>query len=730
MENSIDHLKNLRTQAEEGLDPGLPYAVLLPSQVLVVYLGTESEGAITLTEKRLEGLERLIDSSTQEQLLGVVFMASSSGMFSVGADINLINTVEDATRGAELAEKGQKIFQKIENLPVPTVAAISGPCVGGACELVLACDYRLISDESGSSIGLPEVKLGILPGFGGTQRLPRCIGLPNALDVILAGKILRPKQALKRGLVSEVVPFEELFQLALQYALKPERRRSRKLALKDRLLTFTAFGRMVVAGQARKSVLKETKGFYPAPILALECCLFGLKFGTKAGYPKEAKELGNLIVTKESKNLVRLFFLTEASKGIGKSARSRLKDTNVMVIGGGVMGAGIATLSARKGIPVTIQDRDEEGLSRARGYVEASIHRSRSLTEAQKQDLLTGIRYVTDEKGSDRSFTRDITIAIEAVFENLELKKGIFSKLAEEVSKETVLATNTSSLSVTDIGLGIPASNRVIGMHFFNPVEKMPLVEIIRSRETDDRTVAYVAALTTKLGKFPIVVENVPGFLVNRILVPYLNEAGFLLAEGHSVLEIDEAALAFGMPMGPIRLLDEVGIDVADHVSEIMVAGYGDRMKSAGLTSKLLTAKRLGKKAQRGFYDYEGEIKPASNLSELLGIPGEPSKRLSQQALQERLLFPLFNEAIRCLDEGVAGSPGREAARQIDLGTVMGMGFPPFLGGALCYAQTLGAAYILKVLEELDESVAGNNGRFAPAEGLRRRATSGETLCE
>lgn len=686
------------------------------SGVALITLGGPEEKVVSLTMERMGSLEQTLESLKQSSPKGLVITGPSSEMFTVGADIKLISGVTNPAHGEELARRGQKVYDLIESLPFKTVAAISGPCVGGGCELALACSYRLISDDKTSIIGLPEIKLGILPGFGGTQRLPRLIGITKALDVILAGKSLRPRQALSNGLVNEVIQVSRLLERADSIAAGGTNTKEIRLGLVDKLLTFTSIGRRIVKRTAKKSLHKETKGFYPAPPAALECVLYGLEKGTDLGYRYEARELGRLITTPESKALVNMFFLTESSKAIGKGARKDVEIVNSLIIGAGTMGAGIAGVIAKSGGSVILKDTNDAAVAKGKEHIHSFLKKLKYLSETEKSFILNRVEFTS----RDVSNTSNLNFVIEAVFEDIDLKKRILSDMVKQVGGDCILATNTSSLSVTKIAQGLENPDRVIGMHFFNPVEKMPLVEIIIGDKTSNKTIAVVAALTAKLGKYPIVVRDVPGFLVNRILSPYLNEAAYLLQEGFSIDDIDNAALRFGMPMGPLRLLDEVGLDVASHVSEIMVQGYGERMKAPPFAKLLANNGRLGKKSGGGFYNYKDKgAKAAPEAREVLKLPHTERSLSDLSPLTDRLIMALLNEGIRCLDEGVAGEPGKDSANQVNLGTVMGMGFPPFRGGLLYYADSLGARSILDTLTRLQKD---HGARFAPSPGIAIRA--------
>lgn len=673
-----------------------------------ITLGREDETAIVLTPTRMDSLLAALEEVRTKQPQGLVLRAPSLKSFCVGADISLIQGVTDPREGFELAQQGQEAYNLLEDLNCTTVAAISGPCVGGGCELVLACDYRILSDGSSSVIGLPETKLGILPGFGGTYRLPRLIGLPAALDIILAGKTVKAKKALKIGLVDKLSRSELLFDEAAAVALGHTILPKRKKGLGNRLASSTRLGRFCTAHMAQKSLQRQTKGFYPAPEKALVRCVKGLGLDRSTGLALEAQDLGKLIVTPESKALVHVYYLTEHSKTLAKTANLDPNTLHGMVIGAGTMGAGIAGLLAQKCQSVIVKDTSLESLNRGKKHTQKTFSKRRSLSSFQKAAALNRIDWLQYHSETERR----AGMVIEAVFENMSLKKTIFQEVAQHVDTDCILASNTSSLSVTELASELPRPERFIGMHFFNPVERMPLIELITGDHTSEETVAKTAALSLSLGKFPIVVKDVPGFLVNRILIPYLNEAVYLLQEGYSVVDIDTAATQFGMPMGPIRLLDEVGLDVAAHVSEIMVQGYGERMSVPAFAKTLTERGRLGKKNKKGFYDYSSKkAVPWSELTDILGISATKSSTSDSSYLQQRLIFHLVNEAMKCLNEGVAGTDLEHATKQIDLGMVMGIGFPPFRGGVIHYAQQVG----LDVIRDHLQNFADEFGiRYVP----------------
>lgn len=690
----------------------------------VLRLGSADERIAVLTAERMDSLEEsLTRVGTNPEIKVLVITGATAQGFCAGADISVINDVLDAGVGEKLAKRGQALFAQLEALPCKTVALIRGACVGGGCELALACNYRVMVDLDDSRIGLPEIRLGIIPGFGGTQRLPRLLGLPKALDLILKGQLINPQQAKNCGLVDHVLAEDISLQMpdrlarqeafAAELALGQLPFKRHKLGVKNYFLTHTAAGRALVRSQVETAIKEETKGHYPAPPLALSTILAGLKYGEKFGYGEEAKHLGELIVGDVCKSLVHVYRISEAAGKLGRTASQEVENLPVAVLGAGVMGAGIAAVFLAKGHKVFLVDPFTEALARGKRHVQDYLLSRRNISDSRKQTLLGNLSAQENFQGLNSA-----GLLIEAVVEDVEIKREILSAAAETVSEKCLIATNTSSLSIDELAQSLPHAERFIGLHFFNPAEKMPLVEIVRGKQTGAREIIQAAALASRLGKYPIVVENCPGFLVNRILVPYLSEAVTLLSEGYEAVQIDRAATDFGMPMGPLRLLDEIGLDVAAKVLAIMVAGYGERMSSADYASRLLIAGRKGKKSGQGFYIYKDEAAlPAADLKDLLEI--KVSAEADGPVLAERLIMAMLNEAVLALDEGIAGAPGADAARQIDLGSVMGFGFPPFRGGIIAYAEKLGSSILSERLSKLSSQFGL---RFSPAPGILERA--------
>ncbi|MSR39650.1 MAG: fatty acid oxidation complex subunit alpha FadJ [Planctomycetes bacterium] len=711
------------TTTHEPKNPVPTTAPLVPctidaNGIATVRLGRADESVVTFTRERLLALGEVLSSLRQNHALrGVIIAGSVPGMFCAGADINLIHSIASVEEGTAAANTGREVFQLCQQLPVPVVAAIEGPCVGGGCELALFCDLRVASDHPATQIGLPETKLGIVPGFGGTQNMARLIGLPNALDMILAGKLLKPVPAKKKGLVDRVVPSDKLLSTALAELQKliQQGKKAPKRKLRGAAFWFSKTPlRAIAARAARKALSDGPAKFYPAPRLALELCLQAFTQPVAQGFAAEARALGEMIASPVSKALTHLFFLTERSKRLGKQPGAADLSRG-LIVGGGVMGAGIASLLAQKGLRVRLCDLNGEALAKAKARLQEDLtkrlkRRHMERHEAQAvQDRLA----VSSDWGS----LVGVDLFLEAVVEDLAVKRKLMSEaVARGLPADAIIATNTSSLPVFAMAETVPNPERVVGIHFFNPPEKMPLIEVIRGKHTSDAAVATACRLAVRLGKFPIVVQDTPGFLVNRCLAPYLNEASRLLLEGNEPEFIDRVMLDFGMPMGPCRLLDEVGFDVATKVSEVMSKAFASRMQPTPLFAAMVEKKALGKKSGGGIYAVRGN-RPGPGvqvIERLRKERGMPTRQASRSEVLQRLIYPMIDEAYRCLDEKIVA-----AEQDLDLGLVMGIGFPPFLGGVTGFAQREGLKTIVLALDELARKT---DPRFQPSDGLRRRS--------
>src|SRR6266568_4146953 len=675
------------------------------------------------------------------QIKGLVITSAKRSIFIAGADLKMMSESAPLEQVRELIVQGQAVMNRLAALAIPTVAAIHGAAVGGGYELCLACDYRLASPERVTRMGLPETQLGLLPAWGGATRLPRLIGLPRALDIILGGKTLAAKQACKCGMVDDLVPAEYLLDAAARRISRGKPRRPRRrLYVNNRLVA------SVIAVRLRSQLAKKTRGHYPAVLKALEVVTRGISKTVAESLALERDAILQLVQTEAFRNLVRVFFLQERAKkrtlvaaGRGTTgavpaatnAESRPSAPEapvspaatvpkpikrVAVIGAGVMGAGIAQWLSSRRLRVILRDINTEQVAKGMASIAKVYH------EGLKRRLFTA-REVRD--GLDRLYPapaevplRQIEVVIEAAVENLESKKNIFRRLDELAGDHTILATNTSALPISELAAGTRRPERVVGLHFFNPVHRMQLVEIVAARQTAAEVLQRALLFVQQIGKLPVVVKDSPGFLVNRILMPYLIEAGNLFEAGAGITNLDEAMLDFGMPMGPMRLLDEVGIDVALHVAETIAAHYSDRMAVPRTLSKMAQEGLLGRKSGRGFYLHHKSKEPQPNTQLANDHAAHLTSHASPLDLQERMVFLMINEAARCLEELIVTDPA-----DVDFAMIMGTGFAPFRGGPLRYADTLGAD---KLAGAMDYLVDNGAAHFKPCALLRSMAASGK----
>ena len=667
----------------------------------------------TDTMRELDGA--IDDVLGKPDVKALLITSKKEGIFIAGADIKEIENITSAGDAKDKAEKGKAILDKIGNSGLVTVAVINGVCLGGGLELALACKYRTAGFGGAVKLGLPEVKLGIIPGFGGTQRLPRIAGLSHGLSMILSGEMISGRDALKYGLVDRLFPEVNLVEDSIGFArgilnntARIERKEKKKFLFV--LLEDTPLGRAILFDQARKNVLKKTKGFYPAPLKVIEVVrrTYGRDF--KTGSRIESEAFGELAVTEISKNLIKVFYLNEEFKKLPWVAADIKPDKidKCGIVGAGVMGGGIAQLVSFYDIPTRLKDINYEALKSAlrtaKGLFDYTL-KKRILKRHQADYKMGLISPSTTYRGFENT-----GIVIEAVVEDLNIKQKVFGELSRIVPETTVLASNTSSLPIIDIARDTGHPERAVGLHFFNPVHRMPLVEVIRSEKSGDRAMATTIAFARRIGKVVIVVKDVPGFLINRILLSYMNEAGFLLEEGMDIRRIDKIARDFGMPMGPVELIDEVGIDVGYKVAKILESSYGPRMRVAPILEKVKEKGLLGKKSKAGFYLHKGGKKePNPAICGLVASSGRG--RISDETALKRMIYIMVNEAARCLEEKVADRP-----QTVDIGMIMGTGFPPFRAGLLRYADSVGAGNIVKDLENLEKDLGAT--RFKPCNYL------------
>ena len=707
-----------------------PHAPDLATEPRMIKRSVTEDHVCVLTFDRPDSAANIFDKATLDELnehldfvvanpqfKGLVITSAKKSIFIAGADLQSLSTAtEQGLR--EIIELGQVTFNRIADMKIPTVAAIHGAAVGGGYEICLACDYRIASSDKSTKIGLPETLLGILPAWGGATRLPRLIGVPKALDIILAGKTVASKLALKLGMVDEVVPKEYVLTEALK-------RIGRGRALKKRRLTAmvraanTGLAGTIIRNRLGSMLEKKTRGNYPAIPRALDVVTEGIRTNVMESMLLERAAILELTKTEAAKNLIRVFFLQERAKKLRYAPADKARPMKTAaVIGAGVMGAGIAQWCAARDMQVVLRDIGIEPLAKGMATI------TKLFEDGAKRHVFTKVEA---RSGIDRVFPsptdvplKNTEIVIEAAVEKMDLKKKVFQRLSELAGPKTILATNTSALSVSELAASTPNPERIVGIHFFNPVHRMQLVEVIVGKQTSPEVVQRSVEFVQQLGKLPVVVKDSPGFLVNRILMPYLIESGHLFENGARVEDIDEAMLEFGMPMGPLRLTDEVGVDVANHVGDTIAKSFSPRLTNPSVLEKMMKAGLLGRKSGRGFYVYSGKKGERVNAdTEGLRV-GATAAGLDRKELQTRMVMLMINEAARCLEEDLV----KEAA-DVDFGMIMGTGFAPFTGGPLRFADHVG---IQKIVQDMKDLASRGGERFAPCSLLADMATQNKTF--
>ncbi len=673
-----------------------------------------------LTAEVIRKLDAILGKiKADDSLKALLITSGKKDVFIAGADIKEIEGITESKDGEMKSRAGQDIFNTLEDLSIPTVAVIDGVALGGGCELALACCYRVATFNAKVKIGLPEVNLGIIPGFGGTYRLPRLVGLTQSLKIILAGKVVPGQQALKIGLVDRLFPQTNLensvheFVNGIAGSVKRKKNFHRKQKGLSAFLDRRWIGQRLIFNQSRKSVLKLTKGFYPAPLKALDVIQKTLRVKRSVAMRVEAKVFSELAVGDISKNLVGVFYLSEKYKRLSPPECEGLTPKPINkcgVVGAGIMGGGIAQLLSYKDIAVRLKDINYEaialGLKSAHKVFEQAVRR-RKLKKAQAEVKMAGITGTVDGSGFS-----NVDCIIEAVVENMEIKRQVFGEMDRIIPPESVMCTNTSALSVREMADVVKNPQRVVGFHFFNPVHRMPLVEIIKTDVTSPQTIATALALARRLGKTPILVKDSPGFLVNRILLGYINEAGRILEEGADVVFIDKIMTDFGMPMGPLALSDEVGLDVGVKVLHILHAGLGERFEPVEIFDRIYEKGLFGKKSGKGFYIHTKKKRLLNpEIDRLRG--GKKTASFKTDELRDRMVFIMINEAARCLEDGIVDDPS-----VVDTGMIMGTGFPPFRGGLLRYAQSVGIERVVETLKSFETKF--HSDRFKPCPYLER----------
>ena len=717
-----------------------------PDGVAVITYDVVGEAVNTIKASFIDDLTRVLrEVADDSRIKAAVLVSGKPDSFIAGADVEMLKAVTTAAQAEAMCRAGHQAVQWIADSPKPIVAAVHGAALGGGFEIALACHARVLSDDRKTVLGLPEVQLGLLPGLNGLQRLAKLIGLQGALDHGLTGKNMRPSKARQLGVAAEVVPAPILREVAAGLALKlaeagpPFAAKTKKraaLSLSQEAITQAALeqnplGRALLFKKARQELRKKTGGHYSAPERILEVIRAYAEKGFEISRDVEARAFGELVVSSTAHRLMEIFFATTALKkdsGVDDASVKPREVQKIAMLGAGLMGAGIAYVSIEAGLPVRLRDRDDASLGRGLKYVAGILDervKKKQITARdrdQKLGLLTGTTDTSGMKGAD--------LVIEAVYEDLAVKHAVLAEIEAAGKEGLIFASNTSSIPIAKIAAGSRRPENVVGMHYFSPVHKMPLLEVIRTPETAPEVVATAVAVGKKQGKTVIVVNDGVGFYTSRILAPYMNEAAWLLTEGVSVEQIDKALTDWGFPVGPLTLLDEVGIDVAAHVGPIMLEAFGDRMQPPPAVAKLVADNRKGRKNERGLYLYgeaakrKGKGKHADEaVYGLLGLPVPDAKRrpaLPVEEIQMRCALQFVNEALHCLGEGILRSP-----RDGDIGAIFGLGFPPFRGGPLRYVDSVGAAEVLRRIEEY----RGRHGaRWTPAPALVEAARSGKAF--
>ncbi|MEX2317746.1 MAG: 3-hydroxyacyl-CoA dehydrogenase NAD-binding domain-containing protein [Pirellulales bacterium] len=710
--------------------------------VAMLTLDDPESSANVLSSHVLDALEGHLDALEKRQgLAGLVIRSAKPGMFIAGADLKEFVAWIDSPKVEVISfcRRGQQLFGRLAKGNYVTVAAIDGMCVGGGAELAIWCDRRVLTAGEKTAYGFPEVKLGLFPGWGGTARTPRMVGLGNAVELVTGGETIDAKSAGVMALANDVVAESDdggnaLLAAAIRMVRAEQKsqqfRRDRQQWSEPIAISKTELG--FLGATASAYIQQQTKGQYPAPIAALELLLGAAGLDIETACQTEAKEFAKLFGSPINRALLNVFFLRDRNKkdsGLpvaagGSPAGSSTGEPPVAtagVVGAGVMGQGIAAANVKRGIPTAIMDASQESLARGVAGVLNEVSYNR---ETKGPDVKRAVEMAPLINGtlSDSELARS-DIVIEAIFEERGAKRQLYARLEPLLSDDALLCSNTSTIPITQLAEGLKRPQNFCGLHFFNPVRQMPLVEVIRGKKTSDATIAAAVAYAKRLGKSPIVMNDGPGFLVNRLLLPYMNEAALLLCEGASVAEIEKAAKAFGMPMGPITLYDVVGLDVAVHAGRTMLEAFPDRVVPAPILDELVQRKRLGQKVGRGFFDYgpakggkppRGEDSP--EVTQLIEkCRAGKTRKFKSDELSDRLFLPMLLEATRVLEDRLVRD-----VRDVDLALIYGIGFPPFRGGLFFWADQLGAAIIVEKLRQY--SPLGQ--RFEPTAMLTKLAQS------
>jgi 3-hydroxyacyl-CoA dehydrogenase/enoyl-CoA hydratase/3-hydroxybutyryl-CoA epimerase len=671
-------------------------------------------------ESTLKNLEK--DSS----LRGVVIASSKKDQFIVGADISEIAALDTKEKAFAGSQAMQQVLNLLSDFKKPTVAAIHGSCLGGGLELSLACSMRVASKHSTTKMGLPEIQLGLIPGAGGTQRLPRLIGIQAALDLILTGKTVVSDKALKLGLVDRLAPEANLVNEGISLILSSFQRPPRKESHLAWALESNLIGRRVLRQQATKMTLSKTKGFYPAAPAAIDAIFRGFDTSLIRGLKIESEHFGELAQTVASKSLIHLFNATTAIKKhpYKEAGDKRFKDKgpvkDIGVVGGGFMGSGIANVCADKGIRVAVSDPSKESLGRLVSSAKSFFGKKLKTRRIKSFEYESKIAHITPSLTPSGFSQKDLVV--EAVFEDLKLKQKILSDIEANSHEDWIFASNTSALPIADVAKASRSPERVLGMHFFSPVEKMPLLEIVNHPTTAPWATARAIELGNKMGKTIIVVKDSPGFYTTRVLAFYLAEAAILLGEGCKIDLIDRALTNLGWPVGPMALIDEVGIDVGLHVMDTMCNALPGRFTMSSEFQVIKQSGRLGRKNGKGFYKYVDGKKTGVDESIYGLLKSNTGSSLSERDIADRCMLGFVNECLRCLEEGIIPT-----AYDGDVGAVFGLGFPPFLGGPFKFVDLNGAK---TVLQKLTDFAVKYGPRFQPCDLLKEMSKTNKKFFE
>ncbi len=711
-----------------------PGALAIEDGIAWLRLDDPGKKVNTLSTRLFAWFEDQVARLERERPAGLVIYSGKPDGFVAGADLEELLALSRAADVHAMLRRGHELMERLAALPFPTVAAIHGACLGGGLELALACRRRVATEHPKTKLGLPEVQLGLIPGLGGTQRLPRLIGVPDALDLILTSRQVDARKARRLGLVDDTCHPSDLRTAAERMAREMREGRGPAKKFKQPLasragdfLSRTPLGGPVVWDRARAGVLRKTGGHYPAPLVAIEIVREGAKLPLRRALDLEAGAFAELVLSDTAKSLISIFFARTAVEArAAKLARGARTVETVGVLGAGFMGAGIAQVLAQKGLPIVLKDRDLAAAGRGYAFAWQQLReqvKRRRMSEAEAKANLARILPTAEYAPLGRA-----DFVIEAVFEDLEVKRAVLRETEAVAPESLIFASNTSAIPIARLAEASRRPERVVGMHFFSPVARMPLLEVVRHPGTSAETLATAVEIGRRMGKTVIVVGDGPGFFTSRVLGAMLNEAAWMLAEGADIERVDGAMTRWGWPVGPFALLDEVGLDVARHAGEVVHAALGRRAAAPPIFERMIADRRLGRKSKRGFYLYEekagkkGKGKSSKRVDPavypLLGW--HPAPPVADPEIVERCWLQMLNETARCMEEGIITNPA-----DVDLGVIFGFGFPPFRGGLLREADRHGLAW---VVERLDFYAEKYGERLRPAALLREMAGRGATF--